>query len=182
MCANRVGKTIGMGGYETTAHLTGNYPDWWEGRVFNRPVSAWMAGKTNETTRDILQMKMLGPVAYDGLKKMVAGTGLVPGDLLGRPTWKQGIPNLVDTIPVRHISGGWSTLGIKSYQQGRGSFEGTEKDVIWLDEEPDLHIYGECIIRTATTNGIVMLTLTPLLGMSEVVLEFLPANMRPGDE
>ncbi len=37
MCANRVGKTFGMGGYETSCHLTGLYPDWWPGRRFDRP-------------------------------------------------------------------------------------------------------------------------------------------------
>src|SRR5690606_16162351 len=31
MAANRVGKTEGGGGYETTLHLTGRYPAWWEG-------------------------------------------------------------------------------------------------------------------------------------------------------
>jgi phage terminase large subunit-like protein len=34
----------------------------------------------------------------------------------------------------------------------------------------------------ATTNGIVMLTFTPLEGMSEVVMGFLPAEMRPQDD
>ncbi len=34
-------------------------------------------------------------------------------------------------------------------------------------------------IRTATTDGIIMLTFTPLAGMSEVVMGFLPAEMRP---
>ena len=37
-------------------------------------------------------------------------------------------------------------------------------------------------IRTATTDGIIMLTFTPLEGMSEVVLGFLPAEMRPQDD
>lgn len=178
--ANRVGKTESGGGYELTCHLTGEYPDWWVGRRFDRPIRAWAAGKTNETTRDILQRKLLGKVKYDGQRKVVDGTGVIPGALLGSPTWKQGVPDLVDTIMVLHVpTGEWSTLGLKSYQQGRGSFEGTEQDVIWLDEEPKLAIYGECIIRTATTNGIIMLTFTPLDGMSEVVLQFMPADQRP---
>lgn len=178
-CANRIGKTLGMGGYETTCHLTGRYPPWWEGRVFDHPVDAWMAGKTNETTRDILQATMLGPIAYDGARKTVAGTGLVPGDLIGEVTWKQGVTNLVDTIKIKHVSGGWSTLGAKSYKQGRGSFEGTAKHVIWLDEEPPTDIYGECLIRIMTVNGIQFITFTPLKGYSEVVMNFMPANMRP---
>jgi len=178
MAANRVGKTVG-GGYEVAAHLTGRYPDWWPGRRFERPVRAWMAGKANETTRDILQAKMMGPIVYEGQRKSVAGTGIIPGDLLDRPTWKQGVPDLVDTIRVKHVSGGWSVLGVKSYQQGRGSFEGTEQHVIWLDEECPMDIYGECLIRTATTKGLIMLTFTPLEGMTEVAMQFLPNDMRP---
>ncbi len=178
-CANRVGKTIGMGGYELTCHLTGDYPEWWEGRRFPGQIKAWMAGRTNETTRDIVQAKMLGPIVYEGSRKRVAGTGLIPGERLGIPTWKQGVANMVDTITVKHKCGELSLLGVKAYKQGRGSFEGVEQDVIWLDEEPPMDVYGECLIRTMTTNGIIMLTFTPLLGIDEVVLSFMPKEMRP---
>ena len=80
---------------------------------------------------------------------------------------------------VKHVSGRWSHIGLKSYEQGRGSFEGTEKHLIWLDEEPPIDIYSECIIRTMTVDGIVMLTFTPLEGMSETVLQFMPQTMKP---
>lgn len=179
MAANRVGKTFGSGGFETACHLTGEYPDWWPGRRFDGPIRAWAAGKTNETTRDIVQSTLLGDLTHEGGRKSFTGTGVVPGQRLGKLSWKQGVPDLVDTIKVRHVSGGWSTLGFKSYQQGRGSFEGTTQHLIWLDEEPPLDIYGECLIRTATVGGIVMLTFTPLEGMSETVMQFLPEDMRP---
>lgn len=179
MAANRVGKSFGMGGYESALHLTGLYPDWWPGRRFDRAVSGWASGKTNETTRDIVQAILLGEVQRAGSIRMVSGTGLVPGDTIGSVTWKQGVSDLVDTIKVKHTSGDWSTLGIKSYQQGRGSFEGTAKDFVWLDEEPPADIYGECLIRTATTNGLIYLTFTPLEGMSETVLSFLPGGKLP---
>lgn len=178
MAANRVGKTFGMGGYEIAAHLTGEYPHWWNGRRFNKPVKAWAAGKTNETTRDIVQFTLLGNITQ-GARKGFDGTGVIPGARLGSLTWKQGVNDLADKIKIRHISGGWSELGLKSYQQGRGSFEGTAKDAIWLDEEPPEDIYGECLIRTATTDGLLMLTFTPLEGMSEVVMSFLPKDMLP---
>lgn len=178
MAANRVGKTFGMGGFETACHLTGLYPDWWPGRRFTGPVRFWAAGKTNETTRDIVQAALLGDIAYRGQRKIVTGTGLVPGYLLGSMTWKQGVADLVDTIKVKHASGRWSTLGVKSYQQGRGAFEGTAQHGIWLDEEPPIEIYGECLTRTATVNGIVMITFTPLEGLSETVMQFLPQNQR----
>jgi phage terminase large subunit-like protein len=177
LAANRIGKTEGMGGYETALHLTGQYPDWWEGRRFERPIMAWAAGKTNETARDIVQRKLFGPVTGEGtVHKSVYGTGLVRGNCIGDITWKQGVQNFIDTVKVRHASGGWSQLGLKSYQQGRGSFEGTEQDLIWLDEEPPLDIYSECLIRTATTDGIVMLTFTPLEGVTGTVLTFLPGG------
>ena len=44
--------------YETVLHLTGLYPDWWEGRRFDNPVRALAAGDTSQTTRDIIQKKM----------------------------------------------------------------------------------------------------------------------------
>jgi phage terminase large subunit-like protein len=178
MAANRVGKSV-AGAYEVALHLTGLYPDWWQGRRFKTPVRAWAAGKTNETTRDIVQAVLLGEITGSGATKGVSGTGMVPGRLLGRTTWKQGVPDLVDTVQVKHASGRWSTLGLKSYQQGRGSFEGTAQHVIWLDEEPPADVYGECLIRTATTRGLIMLTFTPLEGMSEVVLQFLSGH-NPG--
>ncbi len=179
MAANRVGKTLGAGGFESAAHLTGEYPKWWPGRRFDQPVRWWAAGKINETTRDIVQATLLGQVTRDG-RKHFDGTGVIPGSRLGDVTWKQGVSDLVDTIKVRHVTGGWSILGFKSYNQGRGSFEGTAQHGIWLDEEPPLDVYGECLIRTATTNGIIMLTFTPLDGLSEVVMSFLPEMDVPG--
>jgi len=178
MAANRSGKTV-AGGYDSVCHLTGLYPDWWEGKRFDRPTKGWVAGKTNESTRDVLQVKLCGPIQYQGQRKGLAGTGIIPGHLLDLPTWKQGVNDLIDTVRVRHVSGDWSELGFKSYKQGRGSFEGTERDFIWLDEEPPQDIYGECLIRTATTGGIITITFTPLDGLSEVVLSFLPADQRP---
>jgi phage terminase large subunit-like protein len=115
---------------------------------------------------------------------LVDGTGLIPKSCLGQEqgqlSWKAGVADLVDTVKVRHKSGGWSELGLKSYQQGRGSFEGTARHVIWFDEEPPMDVYGEALIRTATTQGLIMLTFTPLEGMSQVVQGFLPREMRPG--
>lgn len=183
IAANRVGKTMGVGGYESTCHLTGRYPDWWEGRRFDGPVDWWIAGKTNETTRDILQKKLFGDVTWRGNKRHVTGTGLVPLQDIGDITWKSHVPDLIDTVRILHRpTSKWSLCGIKTYQQGRGSFEGTEKHGVWLDEEPpdtdgEL-IYAECLTRTMTTNGIIIGTFTPLQGMSKIVLSFMQ-NLAP---
>ena len=54
MAGNRCGKTL-CGAVELSFHLTGKYPNWWQGRRFNKPVRAWAASVTAEVTRDILQ-------------------------------------------------------------------------------------------------------------------------------
>jgi len=172
MAANRVGKTESVGCYELTLHLTGLYPDWWPGYRFYRPIRAWAAGDTGETVRDILQAKLLGPESE-------RGTGVIPGDCIGTVRVRGGVSGAVDNVMVRHVSGGWSRLKFKSYEQGRKSFQGTEQDVILLDEEPSIEIYNECLIRTASTvpgrrGGLMLCTFTPLQGMSETVLYFLP--------
>lgn len=180
MAANRVGKTFGGGGYATACHLTGLYPDWWPGRRFDHPISAWVAGDTYETTRDIMQLTLLGEITNtrEG-RKGFDGRGIIPGKLLGRNTWRSGVQDLADTVLVRHKTGGNSVVQFKSTDQGRRAFQGTARHVVWLDEECPVDVYGECLIRTATVNGIVMLTFTPLKGLSEVVLSFLPADQRP---
>lgn len=167
MAANRVGKTWGAGGYETALHLTGDYPDWWEGRRFSHPVDVWAASDTTETTRDIIQLCLLGQIGE-------IGTGLVPGDLIiGEPSRRRGVADAIDTFAVRHKSGGISVCGLKSFDQGRRKFQGTAKHVIWLDEESPQDIYTECLMRLMTTFGLMMLTFTPLNGVSEVVLQFM---------
>lgn len=179
MAANRVGKTV-AGSYEVTCHLTGEYPNWWEGRVFRAPTSGWAAGDTNETTRDIIQKEMLGEIDFSTGTKRFDGTGMIPREKIGRITWKQGVQDLVDSVLVKHRTGKWSKLSFKSYDQGRRVFQGTAKHFIWLDEECPLPVYEECLVRTATTGGIVILTFTPLLGLSETVMQFMPSDMRPG--
>ena len=165
MAGNRTGKTE-TGAYEMACHLTGQYPDWWSGKRFTKPVKAWACGTTNQTTRDIVQEKLLGPEGAHG-------TGMLPADAIVKVSNKQGLPNAADTVTVKHASGGRSRVSFKSYESGRKAFEGTEQHVIWLDEESPLDIYTECLYRTATTSGVLYTTFTPLSGMSDVVKSFL---------
>ena len=166
MAANRIGKTV-SGAYETTCHLTGQYPAWWKGARFSNPVEGWACGTTSETTRDIVQRELLGP-------KEAIGTGMIPGHLILHTTPRpHGMPDSLEGIWVRHISGGISKVALKTYEQGRKSFEGTSKHFIWCDEEPPEACYTEMVMRTLTTKGKVYVTFTPLQGMSEVVMGFL---------
>jgi len=161
------------------------YPDWWKGRRFNRPIQVWAAGKTAETTRDIVQGKLLGKLSRlpgeDKTTVLGLGTGLVPRAAIIDTSPKSGISDAIDTAWIQHVSGRPSTLGFKSYGKDRDSFEGTEKDLIWLDEEPPADVYDECGIRLMAVkpgepNGLMLVTFTPLKGYSEVVKSFLESE------
>jgi len=149
---------------EMAIHLTGLYPSWWKGARYSRPVQAWAASVTAEATRDILQASYLG---------VGEEAGLIPPYLVVRQTARRGVADAVDQVYVRHASGGLSVLGFKSYDQGREKFQGTARDLIHLDEEPDISIYEECLTRTMTVAGHILLTMTPLKGMTEVCERFL---------
>lgn len=179
LAANRVGKTE-LAAYELTCHLTGDYPAWWPGRRFTRPVTAWASGDTGKTTRDILQYKLLGKMGQ-------IGTGMVPAHAIDHYTHKAGLPEAIEVVWVRHVSGGKSVLTLKSFDQRREAFQGTEIDVIWLDEEVPQDIYTECLMRTMDTperpgGGMIMLTFTPLQGITPLVLQFLAPDVdRPAE-
>ena len=169
MAGNQVGKTY-SGSFEAAMHLTGRYPDWWPGRRYDHPIEMWAGSDTGETTRDTVQRNLVGPPA----NREEWGTAAIPADAIHDTAMRQGVADAIDTVLVRHVSGGLSTLGFKSYDQKRQKWQGTSKDVIWLDEEPPLDIYMEALTRTnARENGMIYLTFTPLLGMSEVVHMFL---------
>lgn len=167
IAGNRTGKSE-AGCYETVCHATGLYPDWWEGRKFNRPLMIWVGGDTATTLRDIVQKKLVGEITDPG-------SGMIPKETL---LWDQcksrrNVPDAMEILRVRHITGGVSTIVLKSYEQGRKSWQGSEVDFIWIDEEADMDVYSEAMIRLMTTNGSMIMTFTPLSGTTEVVMSFL---------
>ncbi len=173
MAGNQLGKTV-SGGNEWAMHLTGRYPDWWEGKVFDKPVRMWASGVTSESTRDNPQRILIGPPEQEE----AWGTGAIPGDAIIEPNRARGVPNALDSVTVRWGGGGdvqadISALGFKSYEKGREKWQGETLHGVWFDEEPPLDIYTEGLTRTNATGGIVIVTFTPLLGMSEVVMLYL---------
>jgi phage terminase large subunit-like protein len=169
MAGNRVGKTEGIGGFEVSLHLTGLYDDfpWWPGYRYAGATNWLCGGDTSTTTRDILVRKLLGPPE-------ARGTGLIPRDHIRKIAPYTGIPGHVDYALIESKSGGESVLQFRSYDQGREAWQGTERDGVWFDEEPPQDIYVEGLMRTATTKGLIIATFTPLRGMTDVALSFMP--------
>ncbi|QEL19331.1 hypothetical protein PX52LOC_06399 [Limnoglobus roseus] len=165
MAGNQLGKTI-AGGNEEAIHATGLYPDWWTGKRWEDPTKSWVAGVTGESTRDNPQRILLG-------ERGAFGTGAIPKRCILDYASARGIPGLVDTVQVKHVSGGTSYIAFKSYEKGREKWQGETLHRVWFDEEPPLDIYIEGLTRTNATSGIVTVTFTPLLGMSDTVLRFI---------
>ncbi len=166
MAGNRTGKTFSAA-YEFTCHLTGLYPEWWEGYRVTEPGVFWASSLTNETSRDIVQRELLGP-------NEALGTGMIPGDrLTSRPTWRQsGISGVIDQISIKSEIG-TNILQFKTAEQGYKKFQGTNIQVIWQDEEPDdMRVYTEQLTRIITTKGRLMLTFTPLMGETLLVQHY----------
>lgn len=171
MAGNRIGKTV-SGALECAYHATGDYPDWWEGHRFDCPTDGWAAGDTTQTTRDTVLKELLGPP--DAI-----GTGTIPLDrILKIVPHPRGLQFGVDRVEIRHVSGGISKIGFKSYEQGVRAFYGTAKHYIWLDEECPEIIYNECLIRTMKITGraepgILFVTFTPLHGVTPFIVNFM---------
>lgn len=169
MAANQIGKSFAAAN-ELAIHLTGEYPNWWQGKVFDHPIAAWAAGVTSESTRDTLQRLLLGRPGQQG-------TGAIPADRIINTTSARGVADAVDTVIVRHRFG-QSTLSFKAYEKGREKWQGETLHVVAFDEEPPPDIYIEGLTRTNATQGVVWLTFTPLLGMSEIVKRYLQEPTR----
>ncbi|MGB0843700.1 MAG: terminase large subunit domain-containing protein [Alphaproteobacteria bacterium] len=187
MAGNQLGKTRAAS-FEVAMHLTGQYPKWWRGRRFNRPIHAWASSLTSEATRDNPQRALLGESnSVLALPRGVEprGGGLDVGTLAALPlgtvltTTRAGssAPGALDSIQVAHKSGGVSVLSFKSYSQGREKWQGPKLDLVWFDEEPPIDIYLEGLTRTNASGGMVMMTFTPLLGYSDVVQRFWDAKL-----
>ena len=197
LAANRIGKTE-CAAFEVRCHMTGIYPKWWQGRKFDRPVNAWAAGDTRQTTRDIIQNSLMGP--HTGVPTSTWTGMLDPNRIASVVRASGGVANCLDTVYVEsvhkhHGAPMLSELGFKSYDQGRRVFQGTEKHLIWLDEEPpdgaeqqeaqaqgSSDIWTECLLRTMTTNGLLLATFTPLRGYTPFLKDYVEKAVMPGTE
>lgn len=168
LSANRCGKSQ-LGAYCMTCWTTGRYPDWWTGRRFDEPITAWIINKTAKDVRDINEAELLGPPGNEQER----GTGFLPAHLIQKVTAKSGTPHAFEFMNVEHISGGTSYIISKSYDQGREAFQGRNVPAIWGDEEIPQDVYEECMLRIMTCSGLIILTYTPIQGLTEMTAWFI---------
>ena len=172
----KVGKSFSEAA-EVAWHLTGLYPDDWEGHKFNKPILLWCVGITGDSTRKVLQKELFGTEM--GKDLLALGTGAIPRDMIDFDKLEKD-GNIIKIAKIRHhtngIHDGFSTLEFRSTQQGEHVLMGATVDYIWMDEEDpfrSLELYSQCVTRTATTGGFVTITATPENGLTKLVDQFM---------
>ncbi len=171
MAGNGNGKTE-TAAFEVALHLTGNYPVWWRGYRFDKPIRAWVGGTSGRGARSAGQEKLFGTPGDPS----ALGTGLIPKDsIVGTPATGRSAPNSIDSAIIKHISGGNSRVELKTYSQQREDWQGSDIELVWFDEEPPMEIYTEGLARLRG-KGIAMTTFTPLHGITDLVKRFTSEN------
>lgn len=155
---NQSGKTISASA-EVAWHLTGDYPDWWTGKRFDKPIRVWAVGESGQLVRDTLQKKLCGDDEF--------GTGMVPLESFAKkPIMVPGGTGAIDTMFTAHqtdgIADGTSSLTFKSFEMRREKLQGESVDLIWVDERPSEEIYSELLARTSATDGHLIVSYTPV--------------------
>ena len=168
LAANRIGKTVSTC-YETAIHLTGQYPDWWEGVRFNKPVTAMVAGEGWSQVALVLQAELLG--TNDVKIRDSLGTGAIPRDSIVFDTMRGDGANCIG-VEIRHTSGTNSYLLFANYTQEVRQMQGFKLNLAIFDEQPPDDFFSEIVTRTATTQGQVLCSFTPLKGLNGLVSKF----------
>lgn len=183
---NGTGKSL-WNALSTYYHMSGKYPEWWEGYKYKRPITVWMCAREAKNLREGIQEILFGDMSD-------IGTGIIAReDLLDDKgvvqTWAlSGTANCVGQCLVRHctdgVFDGYSKVEFKTYAQGWKEFQGPTRDLITFDEEPDdVKIYAECTARLRPKDGgdpgRFLATFTPTLGFSETYLAFVPNGIFP---
>jgi len=168
LAANRIGKTVSTC-YETAMHLTGIYPSWWEGHRFEGAITAMVAGEGWSQVAMVLQNELLG--TQDIKIKEQLGTGAIPRHCIIQDTMRNDGANCLG-VEVRHISGAKSYLLFANYTQEVRQMQGFKLNLAVFDEQPPDDFFSEIVTRTATTQGQVLCSFTPLKGLNGLVSKF----------
>ena len=164
LAANRIGKTVSTC-YETAMHLTGQYPEWWTGKRFNKPITAMVAGEGWSQVAMVLQNELLG--TQDIKITDSIGTGAIPRDCIVFDTMRNDGANCLG-VEVRHTTGSNSYLVFANYTQEVRQMQGFKLTLAVFDEQPPDDFFSEIVTRTATTQGQVLCSFTPLKGLNEI--------------
>ena len=93
------------------------------------------------------------------------GSGAIPRTHIITETMRNDGANCIG-CEVKHISGTNSYLLFANYTQEVRQLQGFKLNLAVFDEQPPDNFFSEIVTRTATTQGKVLCSFTPLKGFS----------------
>lgn len=143
---NRSGKTTN-GAIEVSCHTTGQYPEWWSGKTWDRPTvgrvfAADFSKGVKVVTRKLKEWFPKDAIIHIDRNNLKAEIG-----------WH-----------IKYKDGrlGESYFDIMTYEQDSSLAEGWNGDWVWFDEPPPREMYIATSRGLIDNDGICIFTLTPL--------------------
>jgi Terminase large subunit, T4likevirus-type, N-terminal len=142
---NQSGKTV-SGANELLFHATGLYPEWYPKELrMNRAIRARIIGEDYTKWGKVLETKLL--------------EWLPPELIVHRSRTLKGA---LESIQIRHSSGGTSYIDVMTHEQDDGVFESWTGDLAWFDEPPPQSKYIATVRGLMAQGGRAIFTMTPL--------------------
>lgn len=164
--------------FELAFHLTGVYPPNWPGHKFTHHIRALAACINLELTNDVIVGKLFhGEMNGSIIVPPIIHESYVVG-IDGKYSGPSGCPKI---ISIRHASGGISTLKLKCYTQKDRVFQSEFFHYVLLDENPELALFNEALMRLTSSEKTLMVVSTwPTRVAAPTVMEFI--NNAPDGE
>ena len=183
LCGNRGGKTFSTC-YEDSCHITGNYPDDWQGFKFEIPLLVWIFGVDASQTRDVLQKELFGRLTDEG---KFTGGWIHPDEIV--QVVRGATPGLARDVFVkwRGHKNRTTQVTLRSYTQiatGQDTLSaaGSNVDLVHADEQPPDTLMGQLRTRLMLGNagkgGMLVCGCTPELGPTDFVMRFMEQPAR----
>ncbi len=182
VASNRSGKSYSVT-WMLACHMTGLYPSDWEGIRYDQPIKVWLMSPTSDNFK---QEGGLHEYLYGCKTKSdeLLGTGWFPLDCIGDIAGN-GV-DFIKAAKIKHVSGGWSSVEYKSYEQGATMLQGANIDLLVIDEEPkNEKIFPEAVTRilqAPSGKGRALLCFTPTNGRTKLVADCLDGVYKGGCE
>jgi len=114
----------------------------------NKTVSGWVVSLSFGVQKAVAQKKVLSYLPREWIEDIVMREG------------RRDVPEsgIIDTIFVKNVFGGISSITFKSAEEGREKFQGASLDFVWFDEEPPEDVWRECTMRVMDRKGDIFAT------------------------
>lgn len=140
--------------FTMACHMTGIYPEWWDGLKFTEAFIYGVISISTEQMRKSAQVKLMG-------EPHEIGTGYIPKELIVDYAWRAGTNGCLDWVLVKHASGGVCRIEFMVREQGASKFQGFAWKVAWFDEQPGCDVFVEVQMRLIDNKGFIILSYHP---------------------